>query len=108
MIYQLTDLALGMFSLEDVDTISFIPAEQRDSFSEGLPKYYHHVLGLFEKCKAYSFVADFARLGLRCLKGREDEALKTELLSRLFTASVQTSRFDEAYSAMTRHRDTAL
>jgi DNA repair protein RAD51/nuclear pore complex protein Nup160 len=81
---------------------------ERNSFSEGLPRYYSHVIGLFERAKAYSYVADFARLGLRSLVGQEDEELKTDLLQRLFTASIQTSKFEEAYSAMTRHRDTAL
>ncbi|KAF2182152.1 hypothetical protein K469DRAFT_691390 [Zopfia rhizophila CBS 207.26] len=102
------NLALGMFSLDDADTINFIPLDQRDSFSEGLSRYYHHVLGLFEKAKAHSFVADFAKLGLSNLVGTEEETLKTELLSRLFSASIQTLRFDEAYSALTRHTDVSL
>jgi DNA repair protein RAD51/nuclear pore complex protein Nup160 len=97
-----------MFSLEDADTREFIPGDQRNYFSDGLPKYYYHILGLFEKSKAWSFVADFARLGLRCIRGREDEQLKTDLLSRLFTASIQTARFDDAYSALTRNTDRAL
>ncbi|KAF2019028.1 hypothetical protein BU24DRAFT_364414 [Aaosphaeria arxii CBS 175.79] len=101
-------LGVGMFSLEDADTINLIPVDQQDSFSDGLPKYYHHVLGLFEKVKAYTYVADFARLGLRALNGNENEELKTDLLLRLFTASVQTSRFDEAYTALTRHTNSAL
>ncbi|KAF2471944.1 uncharacterized protein BDR25DRAFT_284258 [Lindgomyces ingoldianus] len=102
------NLALGMFSIDDADTISFIPLEQRDSFSEGLAKYYYHILGLFEKVKAFSHAADFARLGLRSLMGTEDEDLKSDLLSRLFSSSIQTSRFDDAYSAMTRHKDLSL
>jgi DNA repair protein RAD51/nuclear pore complex protein Nup160 len=66
------------------------------------------VLSLFEKCEAYPFVVDFARLGLRCLKGDENKDLRTELLSRLFNASIKISRFDDAYSAMIRHTDIAL
>jgi DNA repair protein RAD51/nuclear pore complex protein Nup160 len=105
---QLTSSALGMFGIDEADSLNFIPLDQRDSFSDGLPKYYHHVLGLFEKEKAYSFVSDFARLGLRSLTGGEDADLKTELLSRLFTASKETAKFDEAYSAMTRYTDMSL
>jgi hypothetical protein len=108
---ELTSKALGMFSLEEADTINFIPLEQRESFSDGPSRYYHHVLGLFEKVKAYSFVAEFAHLGLGSLRGKENEesvALRTDLLSRLFVASIHMSRFDEAYSAMTRHSDKAL
>ncbi|PSN73057.1 hypothetical protein BS50DRAFT_568643 [Corynespora cassiicola Philippines] len=102
------NLALGLFSVEDADTAVLISELERNSFSEGLPRYYLHILGLFEKVKAYSYVADFARLGLRTLRGREENGLRTDLLQRLFTASMQTSRFDEAYSAMTRHSDIAL
>lgn len=101
-------LALGLFSIEDSDAAALVSETERNYFSEGLPKYYHHILGLFEKARAYTYAADFARLGLRTLMGKEDEELKTELLQRLFTASIQTSRFDEAYTAMTRHSDTAL
>ncbi|KAF2686493.1 hypothetical protein K458DRAFT_334245 [Lentithecium fluviatile CBS 122367] len=102
------NLGLGMFNVEDSDSAALVSESERNYFSEGLPKYYHHVLGLFEKAKAYTYTADFARSGLRMLMGNEDEELKTELLQRLFTASLQTSRFEEAYTAMTRHSDAAL
>ncbi|KAF2266808.1 hypothetical protein CC78DRAFT_491191 [Lojkania enalia] len=101
-------LALGMFSIDDADELNFIPPDDRESFSDGLPRYYQHVLGLFEKVKAYSFVAEFAQLALRSFVGSEGEALRSELLSRLFNASIQTSKFDEAYSALTRHTDASL
>jgi DNA repair protein RAD51/nuclear pore complex protein Nup160 len=101
-------LALGMFSVEDNDSAGLVSETDRNLFSEGLAKYYSHVLGLFEKYKAYSYVAEFAQLGLRSLTGREDDELKTELLQRLFTASIQTARFQVAYTAMTRHTDAAL
>jgi DNA repair protein RAD51/nuclear pore complex protein Nup160 len=97
-----------MFDVAEQDTANLVSEVERNSFSEGLPRYYSHIIGLFEKAKAYSYVADFARLGLRSLVGQEDEELKTDLLQRLFTASIQTSRFEEAYTALTRHRDTAL
>jgi hypothetical protein len=98
-----------MWSVEDNDSESHLVSEaERNDFSEGLPRFYHHILGLFEKVKAYSYAADFGRLGLRTLLGSEDQALKTELLQRFFTASIQTARFGEAYTAMTRHSDTAL
>ncbi|KAL1607774.1 hypothetical protein SLS60_002710 [Paraconiothyrium brasiliense] len=103
------NLALGIgFSVDMADTARLVPETEQDLFSDGLPKYYNHVLGLFEKAKAYSFAADYARLGLSSMIGFEDEVLRTELLQRLFTASIQTSRFEEAYTAMTRHSDSAL
>jgi hypothetical protein len=100
--------ALGHFSVEDSDSAGLVSEAERNSFSESLASYYGHVVGLFEKAKAYSYVADFARLGLRSLTSQEDQELKTDLLQRLFTASIQTSRFEQAYSAMSRHSDAAL
>jgi hypothetical protein len=81
---------------------------ERNTFSEGLASYYGHVIRMLEAAKAYSYVADFARLGLRSMVGQENQELKTDLLQRIFTASIQTSRFEEAYSAMARHSDAAL
>jgi hypothetical protein len=104
----LTVTALGHFSVEDSDSAGLVSEAERNSFSEGLGSYYGHIIGLFEKVKAYSHVVEFARLGLRSLTGQQDQELKTDLLQRLFTASVQTSRFEDAYSAMTRHSDAAL
>ncbi|KAF2029398.1 hypothetical protein EK21DRAFT_67743 [Setomelanomma holmii] len=101
-------LSLGHFNVEDADTAGLVSEAEHSSFSEGLASYYSHVIGLFEKAKAYSYVADFARLGLRSMLSREEQELKTDLLQRSFTASIQTSRFEEAYSAMIRHSDAAL
>jgi hypothetical protein len=107
--YRTDFSALGaLFSVEEQDSAGLVSEVERNSFSEGLARYYSHVIGLFEKAKAYSYVADFARLGLRSLVGQEDEELKTDLLQRLFTASIQTSKFQDAYTAMTRHSDAAL
>jgi hypothetical protein len=106
--YLLTWIALGHFSVEDSDSAGLVSETERNSFSEGLASYYGHIIGLFEKVKAYSYVADFARLGLRSLVGQEHQELKTDLLQRLFTASILTSRFEDAYSAMTRHNDAVL
>jgi hypothetical protein len=106
---ELTTPALGiMFEVNSADSANLISEIERNDFSEGLPKYYKHVLSRFEKAKAPSYTADFAHLGLRGLLGNEDVELKTELLQRLFTASMQTSRFTEAYAALIRHNDTAL
>lgn len=97
-----------MFNVEDADSAGLVSETDRNLFSEGLAKYYSHVVGLFEKVKAYSHVADFAQLGLRSMTGREDQDTKTELLQRLFSASLQTARFQDAYMAMIRHSDAAL
>lgn len=105
----LTEAALGSnFAIDMADSARLVPEHEQDLFSEGLPRYYSHILGLFEKVQAYSFMADFARLGLSSIMGSQDEKLKTELLQRLLTASLQTSKFEEAYTTMTRLSNAAL
>ncbi|OAX82966.1 hypothetical protein ACJ72_02684 [Emergomyces africanus] len=87
-----------------------------NSFYNGLPKYFQHILSLFEQARAFAHVADFARLALQALesdpKKNEPDSdyiyLRTDLLSRLFHASLKTCRFDEAYSALSRYTDVAL
>ncbi|PVH96421.1 hypothetical protein DM02DRAFT_617248 [Periconia macrospinosa] len=103
------NLALSsMFDVHMSDSANILTEIERGDFSEGLARFYHHVLTLFEKAKAHSYAADFAHLGLRSLTGNQEMELKTEFLQRLFTASVQTSRFTEAYTALIRHSDPAL
>ncbi|KAL4874812.1 nucleoporin Nup120/160-domain-containing protein [Aspergillus karnatakaensis] len=84
-------------------------------FHSGLPKYFYHVLSVFEQARAFSHVSEFAGLALQALaseyRGEQDKAvsqLRTDILSRLFYASLQTCQFDQAYSALSRYQDQAL
>lgn len=85
-----------------------------DCFHNGLPKYFQHVLSIFEQVRSFSHVADFASLALQTLESELSEqdpeygVLRTDLLARAFHASLKTCRFDEAYSALTRYSDLAL
>ncbi|KAL4924346.1 nucleoporin Nup120/160 [Aspergillus undulatus] len=86
-----------------------------DCFHNGLPKYFQHVLSIFEQVRAFSHVSEFASLALQALAsehGNEQDPevarLKNDLLSRLFYASLQICQFDQAYSALSRHQDPAL
>ncbi|KAL4812401.1 nucleoporin Nup120/160-domain-containing protein [Aspergillus spinulosporus] len=86
-----------------------------DCFHNGLPKYFQHVLSIFEQVRAFSHVSEFASLALQALAsehGSEQDAevsrLRNDLLSRLFYASLQTCQFDQAYSALSRYKDPAL
>ena len=47
--------------------------DERDFLSDGLSRYYQHILTLFEKAKATSFVAEFAKLALESLSATEKE-----------------------------------
>jgi nuclear pore complex protein Nup160 len=77
-----------------------------------LPRYYYHIVSLFDKEKFYSYVVDFARIALQFSSPGSIENyildLRTELHSRLFNAALQTSRYDVAYSALTFFTNHAL
>lgn len=86
-----------------------------DCFHNGLPKYFQHVLSIFEQARAFSHVSEFASLALQALSSEhgseqdpEVSRLKNDLLLRLFSASLQICQFDQAYSALSRYQDSAL
>ncbi|KAK3396546.1 nucleoporin Nup120/160-domain-containing protein [Sordaria brevicollis] len=78
----------------------------------GLPNYYAHVVNLFERQRAYSYVVEFSKLALQFIQEDENNTsssqrsskqqhnVKTEMLSRLFTASTAISQFDVAHSTL--------
>jgi hypothetical protein len=47
--------------------------DELDFLGDGLARYYQHVLSLFEKMKAHTFVCDFAELALQALTSAEKE-----------------------------------
>lgn len=76
----------------------------------GLPRYYAHIVALFEQQKAYSFVTDFARLALQFVNSKTEDAdsVRTELQCRLFSGAIATSQFELAHSTVVAIRDHAL
>jgi hypothetical protein len=79
----LTLLALGIFNVEDTDSAGLVMETDRSLFSEGLAKYYSHIVGLFERAKAYSYVAEYARLGLGAIRGRGRQGLEDRTSSAI-------------------------
>lgn len=86
-----------------------------DCFHNGLPKYFQHILSIFEQARSFSHVAGFASLALQALASEgyteqdpEYLGLRTDLLSRLFYASLHNCQFDQAYSALARFKDLTL
>jgi nuclear pore complex protein Nup160 len=82
-----------------------------DSFYNGIPRYFQHVLALFESARAFAHAADFAHLALQALQPGQKEptfAFKSEILSRLFTAELKCSRFLAAFTALAQFTDHAL
>ncbi|KAF2088828.1 hypothetical protein K490DRAFT_72530 [Saccharata proteae CBS 121410] len=112
--YGLADLhtGVGWFDIEQNDSHGYLSPEQRDSMSDGMHRYYQHVMLLYEKAKAYSYMADFARSALQAnsIKMRMSPGgdFQTEMLSKLFNACIHTSRFSEAYNALSRQTNPIL
>ncbi|RAH74071.1 nucleoporin Nup120/160 [Aspergillus aculeatinus CBS 121060] len=87
-----------------------------DCFHNGLPKYFQHIVTIFEHARSFSHVADFASLALQALASEHGSqqhdvdysSLRSDLLSRLFYASLQNCQFDQAYSALSRYKDRTL
>ena len=82
-----------------------------DSFYNGIPRYFQHVLALFESARAFTYAAAFAHLALQALQPGQKEptfAFKSEVLSRLFTAELKCSRFHAAFTALAQFTDHAL
>ncbi|KAI1387090.1 nucleoporin Nup120/160-domain-containing protein [Hypoxylon trugodes] len=76
----------------------------------GLPRYYAHVVALYEQQKAYSFVIDFARLALQFVNNTVEDAdkVRTEIQCRLFSGAIATSQFELAHSTIVAMGDRAL
>ncbi|KAF2764638.1 hypothetical protein EJ03DRAFT_331683 [Teratosphaeria nubilosa] len=51
-------------SEEPTDTANFLAADERNFFGSGYAEYFQHVAALFERSRAWSYVADFAGLAL--------------------------------------------
>jgi len=75
------------------------------SFGHGLPTFYTHILNLFDSHSCPTQMAHFAHLALQLIStpGSTHSDQSTTLLTSLFQASLQTTDFPSAYSALTRH-----
>lgn len=97
---KLSDMSAGLLSLMDVE-----------HFNNGMPRYYQHILEIFEDEGSYTEVANFARLALQSLTPGQKEPIpnfKSHVLSRLFTAELKISRHMAAFDALIQFTDQAL
>lgn len=105
----------------DRHSASLLNDTEWNLFHSGLPSYYSHIVALFDTSKAHSFVIDFSRLALQFAspttnakpihdapKNMRHEEIRTDLLSRLFSAALHTSRYDLANSTVHLIGDSAL
>lgn len=79
-------------------------------FHLGMPQYYAHIVTLFERQKAHSYVVEFACLSLQFINSQTNDAglIRTEMQSRLFSGAVAISQFDLAHSTLVSMSDRAL
>lgn len=75
-----------------------------------MAKYYCHIVALFERHRAYSYVVEFSRLALQFVhvSPSDGNLIRTEMLSRQFNAAVALSHFDAAQSALLAMTDQAM
>jgi nuclear pore complex protein Nup160 len=111
--YYFKKAAIGLsISIKHLDRHSagLLDDTEWNLLNSGLPNYYAHIVSLYDRQKAYSYVMEFSRLALQFVQaGNQDAAgIKTEMLSRLFTASTAISHFEEAHSALLSMEDEAL
>ncbi|KAL9128394.1 MAG: hypothetical protein Q9217_002918 [Psora testacea] len=72
---------------------------------QGLPAYYTHIINLFSITAppSHTQAAYFAHLALQLIPTHPPSDQAKNLLTSLFNASLQTTDFTTAYSAITRH-----
>lgn len=77
--------------------------------NSGLAQYYSHIVALFEKQRAYSYVVEFARLSVQFTGAKaENASIKIDMLSRLFNAALATAQFQLAHTTLLSMKDEAL
>ncbi|KAK4131912.1 hypothetical protein BT67DRAFT_386895 [Trichocladium antarcticum] len=111
--YYFKKAAIGLsISIKHLDRHSagLLDDTEWNLLNSGLPNYYAHIVSLYDRQKAYSYVMEFSRLALQFVHaGSQDAAgIKTEMLSRLFTAATAISHFEEAHCALLSMDDEAL
>jgi nuclear pore complex protein Nup160 len=108
--FKKASIGLGMLSQETGrHSAGLLDDTEWNLLHTGLLSYYTHIVNLFDRHKAYSFVIEFARLGLQFPPGpRESPLIRTEVQSRLFAASIAISHFDTAHTILLSMDDEAL
>ncbi|KUI65861.1 hypothetical protein VM1G_01322 [Cytospora mali] len=103
--------AVGMsapMKFTDLRTGGLLDDTEKTLLNDGLANYYSHIVSLYDRCKAFSYVIDFARLSLQFAYAPEAKATRLDMLSRLFTASTSISRFEMAHATLLSMPDRAL
>ncbi|KAL0936593.1 DNA repair protein rad51 [Colletotrichum truncatum] len=104
--------AIGM-SVRDVDvdrhSSGLLDDTEWNLLNKGPARYHCHIVALFEKAKAYSYVIEFAGLAIQYSHASSEAALvRSEMLSRQFNAATVLSRFDVAHASLLAMKDKAM
>lgn len=101
--------ALGVpISHADIRTGGLLDDTEKKLLNSGLANYYSHIVSLYDRHRAFSYVIDFARLSLQFAHGPDFKVTRVEMSSRLFTASTSISRFEMAHATLLSMSDKAL
>jgi nuclear pore complex protein Nup160 len=96
----------------DNHSAGFLDDIEKNSLNAGLPKYYAHIVSLYDRQNIFSFVIDFGRLSLQFITPGNDDndnaSLRSDMYNRLFSSAVQTARFDLAHSTLALFTDQAV
>lgn len=103
-------IATNGFNAQQHGAAQLLDLEERDHLGDGPARYNRHVMALFEKVGAMSYVGEYAQKALDDIVAGDMQAqdLHSELLSRHFTAMMQTSRFAKAFETLIRYSDLAI
>jgi hypothetical protein len=117
--------AVPDFKVQEEDTASLLRLDEQEFFGSGLGPFYEHIMDLFMHFRCFSHVVDFVQLAIQnheldlisaekkhtkssksAITAHDQKA--TDLLSRLFTAALESSQYEIAFSALTRLHNPGL
>jgi hypothetical protein len=111
---------------KDISTLNsagLLRPDERGQLTQGLVGYFEHIMNLFDNLKSFSYVVEFAQTALQYQSVESATASHSKktprkaaqsdlppsspanLLSRLFTAALDSAQYDIAYSALVRLPD---
>ncbi|KAF2667963.1 hypothetical protein BT63DRAFT_441495 [Microthyrium microscopicum] len=113
--------AISLTNISEIDTANLLRPDEKSNFSRGIVGYLEHIMNLYDSLKSFTYVVDFAQSALQYQESHPPPSKKTKssqtilpptsqanLLSRLFTAAVDSTQYDVAYSILTRITNPAL
>lgn len=92
----------------DNHSAGYLDDIEKKALNAGLPAYYAHIVSLYDQLNIFSFVIDFARLSLQFMKPGSDDKSRSDMNSRVFSAAIQTARFELAHSTLALFTDQAM